>query len=216
MKTEERGGIMTKEIQEIIEELRQFSTPELCDGAVAYKVMDYQIKPRVNEKKIVGPAVTVQVPTGVSGFIPDAILKLNPGDVLVIAGQGYCGGSYWGGHRSLCARMKGAEGVIIDGAFRDLEGCREVGLPVYARGIIPGSARKESIGQVNVPVVCGGVEVHPGDLIAADENGVCVIRPDMARSVMDQARKKIAAEKDTIEEMKRTGKILPRVLIRKS
>lgn len=206
---------MAKALEIIIEELRKFSTPELCDGAGSYKTMDYRIKPMVNEKKIVGPAVTVQVPPGVSGFVPDAIMELKPGDVLVIAGHGYCAGSYWGDHRSICAVMKKAEGVVIDGAFRDLEECRKVGFPIYAKGITPGSARKENIGALNVPVVCGGIEVCPGDLIIGDCNGICVIKPECAWEVMSKARQKIEAETFTISEMKRTGKIMPGVINQK-
>lgn len=204
---------MTKALETVIQELRRFSTPELCDGAEDYKTMDYQIKPMVNDKKICGPAVTVQVPEGISGFVPDAIMELKPGDVLVIAGHGFCGGSYWGDHRSICAAMKGAEGVVIDGVFRDLEGCRKAGVPIYAKGVTSGSAGKERIGRLNVPVVCGGVQVCPGDIIVGDCNGVCVIKPEDAEAVMEKARKKIAAEEFTISEMKKTGMVMPRVIM---
>ena len=113
---------MAKTLEEIIEELRRFTTSELCDGVGAgkYHTMDSAIQERVTYKKIVGPAYTVKTPIGISGLIPDGILEMKKGDVMVIAGKGYCNGSYWGDHRSICAAMKEAEGVVIDGAFRDL------------------------------------------------------------------------------------------------
>ena len=206
---------MAKTLEEIIEELRQFTTSELCDGVGAgkYHTMDPSIQERVTYKKIVGTAYTVKTPIGISGLVPDGILEMKKGDVMVIAGKGYCNGSYWGDHRSICAAMKEAEGVVIDGAFRDLQGCRQAGFPIFARAVTPGSAGKERLGELNVPVICGGVEVCPGDIIVGDCNGVLVLKPEEAEGVMERARKKIEAEERTIRRMKETGEILPRVIM---
>lgn len=114
---------MTEKQKELVSRLRKFSTSELCDGAVNYHTMDYHIQRRVTGKKIVGPAFTVNPPKGISGIVPDAILQAEAGEVLVVAGQGFCSGSYWGDHRSICANMKGLEGVVIDGVFRNLDYC---------------------------------------------------------------------------------------------
>lgn len=204
---------MDEKLKLIIEQLREFTTSELCDGAIDYHTMDYHIKRRVSDKKIVGPAFTVNPPKGVSGIIPDAILAMNPGEVMVVAGKECCNHSYWGDHRSICASMKGLEGVVIDGAFRDLEGCMEVGFPIFARSVTPGSCAKAAEGELNVPILCGGVEVCPGDLIVGDCNGIIVIKPEEAELVMERARKKIAAQNAVIERMRQTGEILPRVKI---
>ena len=199
--------------KEMVEKLRDFSVPELCDGMEEPRVMDYQVKPLAAGRKIVGPAYTVNAPYGVSGIIPDALLEVQEGDVMVIAGKGECNHSYWGDHRSICAAMKEAEGVVIDGAFRDLQGCREAGFPIFARAVTPGSAGKERLGELNVPVICGGVEVCPGDIIVGDCNGVLVLKPEEAEGAMERARKKIQAEERTIQRMKETGEILPRVIM---
>lgn len=204
---------MDEKLKSIIEQLREFTTSELCDGAIDYHTMDYHIKRRVSDKKIVGPAFTVNPPKGVSGIIPDAILAMNPGEVMVVAGKECCNHSYWGDHRSICASMKGLEGVVIDGAFRDLEGCMEVGFPIFARSVTPGSCAKAAEGELNVPILCGGVEVCPGDLIVGDCNGIIVIKLEEAELVMERARKKIAAQNAVIERMRQTGEILPRVKI---
>lgn len=204
---------MDEKLKSIIEQLREFTTSELCDGAIDYHTMDYHIKRRVSDKKIVGPAFTVNPPKGVSGIIPDAILAMNPGEVMVVAGKECCNHSYWGDHRSICASMKGLEGVVIDGAFRDLEGCMEVGFPIFARSVTPGSCAKAAEGELNVPILCGGVEVCPGDLIVGDCNGIIVIKPEEAELVMERARKKIAAQNAVIEKMRQTGEILPRVKV---
>lgn len=204
---------MDEKLKSIIEQLREFTTSELCDGAIDYHTMDYHIKRRVSDKKIVGPAFTVNPPKGVSGIIPDAILAMNPGEVMVVAGKECCNHSYWGDHRSICASMKGLEGVVIDGAFRDLEGCMEVGFPIFARSVTPGSCAKAAEGELNVPILCGGVEVCPGDLIVGDCNGIIVIKLEEAELVMERARKKIAAQNAVIERMRQTGEILPRVKV---
>lgn len=198
---------------EIINALRGFSTPELCDGMRVPKAMDWRVKPMVTEEKVIGPAFTVDPPVGVSGIIPDAILQAQPGDVLVIAGHGLCSHSYWGDHRSICAKLKGLAGVVIDGAFRDVEGCEQAGVPIYARSVTPVSCGKAALGRLNVPVVCGGLEVLPGDLIVADRNGVVVLSPDEAEAIMSRARKKLEAQERTVQKMLETGEILPRIIM---
>ena len=195
----------------IIERLKMYSTPELCDGAGDYRTMDHRITRQVTDKKIAGTAFTVKTPYGVSGIVPDAIIEANPGDVIVIAGQGCCEKSYWGDHRSICATMKGIAGIVIDGAFRDKAGCEEAGVPVFAMNVVPGSAGKQAEGELNVPVVCGGVEVLPGDYIVGDENGIIVIRPEEAEVIMVRAQAKIDAENEIRAFMEKTGKVIPRI-----
>lgn len=108
--------------------------------------------------------------------------------------------------------MKGLEGVVIDGAFRDLDGCVEADFPIFARNVTPGSAGKAREEELNVPVICGGVKVRPGDFIIGDCNGVLVIRPEDAEEIMAKATEKIQAEEYTIQRMRETGEILPRVI----
>lgn len=201
---------MEKE-RELFERLREFTVPELCDGAGVFSAMDYHIKPWIGRTKIVGRALTVKVPAGEGAIVSRAIELAGDGDVIVIAGQGGCQCSYWGDHRSLCARLQGAAGVVIDGAFRDLEGCEEAGFPVFARALTCGTAQKTGEGQINVPVSCAGVAVNPGDFIVGDVNGVCVIPRDQAETVLERAAKKVAAQKRAAEEMERTGKAVTRI-----
>ena len=108
--------------------------------------------------------------------------------------------------------LAGVAGVVVDGAFRDIEGCEEIGLPIYARAVTPGTALKTNKGQLNVPVSCGGVTVNPGDVIVGDQNGVCVLRPDELEEVLKRTTRKVAAQAYTMEKMRRTGQILPRVI----
>lgn len=201
----------TTEIPLLLEQLKGFTTPELCDGAGLYHSMDYRIKPWFESPKIVGTAVTVDVPTGEGALVAQAILELGPGTVLVVAGHGNCDCSYWGDHRSLCAQMAGAVGVVIDGAFRDYAGCAEVGFPIYAKGLTCGTAAKSGAGAINVPVSCGGVTVRPGDIVVGDVNGVCVFQPEQAGEILEKALKKRMAQEAVLEEMMRTRTIITKI-----
>ncbi|MGP1589740.1 MAG: RraA family protein [Oribacterium sp.] len=202
---------MDRKQEAVIEALRGFSVPELCDGAVLYHTMDPQIRPWLRDSHIVGTAVTADVPAGEGGYVAEVIPLLKKGDVLVIAGRASCGSSYWGDHRSICARLLGVEGIVIDGAFRDLEGCREAGVPIFARAVTGGTALKTGIGACNVPVACGNAVVFPGDLICGDVNGICVLRSSEAEAVMERALDKRRRQKETIREMRESGKILAKV-----
>lgn len=200
-----------RSLEQMTRRLKSFTTPELCDGAGLYHSMDWQIKPWVGAQKICGPAVTVEVPSGEGAIVADAILELKEGSVLVVAGKGNCSCSYWGDHRSICASMMKAAGVVIDGAFRDVEGCEKAGFPIFAKGLTCGTAGKSGAGAINIPVSCGGVTVNPGDIIVGDRNGVIVIRPEEADAIMERAQDKRMRQEAVIKRMKETGEVIPRI-----
>lgn len=197
--------------RKLLEKLLKYTVPELCDGMAAHRVMDWQIKPWTGRARAAGFALTVDVPAGEGGLVADAVEMAREGDVIVVAGKGWCQTSYWGDHRSLCARMNRAGAVVIDGAFRDLEGCEKAGFPVFARALTCRSAGKTGEGRLNVPVLCGGVQVCPGDLIAADVNGICVIKPQEVPEILERAERKVRAQARTVERMERTGKAIVRI-----
>ena len=207
------GYRMYKDIErpskELIEKLRQFSAPELCDGSIVYNAMDYHIKPMVTKKKICGPAITVKLSMGDSLMVTKAVDMAQPGDVIVIDGRGSGNNALWGDHRSLSCAVKGIEGAVLDGAFRDLEECEEIGFPMYARAVTCGSSTKNSNGEINVTISCGGVTVNPGDIIVGDVNGVCVIPPEFAEEIMANAQKKIDNLEKVTAEIKEKKKALP-------
>ena len=207
------GYRMYKDIKrpskELTEKLRQFSAPELCDGSIVYNAMDYHIKPMVTKKKICGPAVTVKLSMGDSLMVTKAVDMAQPGDVIVIDGRGSGNNALWGDHRSLSCAVKGIEGVVMDGAFRDLEECEEIGFPMYAKAVTCGSSSKNTNGEINVAISCGGVTVNPGDIIVGDVNGVCVIPPEFAEEIMANAQKKIDNLEKVTAEIKEQKKVLP-------
>jgi RraA family protein len=195
--------------KEILDRIREFSAPELCDGTIVYNAMDYHIKPMVTKQKICGPAITVKLSMGDSLMVTKAVDIAKPGDVIVIDGRGSGNNALWGDHRSLSCKVKGIEGVVMDGAFRDLEENEKINFPIYAKAVTCGSSSKNTNGEINVPISCGGVTVNPGDIIVGDVNGVCVVPAEYAEEIMANAQKKIDSLEAVKKEIIEQGKVLP-------
>jgi 4-hydroxy-4-methyl-2-oxoglutarate aldolase len=158
--------------------------------------MDPEIRGLLPDKRIAGTAVTCRF-TGVDGSIVHyALGQIRPGDILVIDRAGDRRHAACGGGVCFAARAAGALGIIIDGPATDIGEIRDYGLPVWSRGLSAvTSKRLYTHGEFCVPVGCGGITVHPGDAILADENGVLVLPPDAAR-IEAAARRAIAMQKD--------------------
>jgi 4-hydroxy-4-methyl-2-oxoglutarate aldolase len=195
--------------KELLDKIRKFSAPELCDGSIVYNAMDYHIKPMATKQKICGPAITVKLSMGDSLMVTKAIELAKLGDVIVIDGRGSGNNALWGDVRSLSCKIKGIEGVVMDGAFRDLEENEKIGFPVYARAVTCGSSSKNTNGEINVSISCGGVSVNPGDIIVGDVNGVCVVPAEFAEQIMENAQKKINSLALVKKEILEQGKVLP-------
>jgi len=159
--------------------------------------MDTAMRPLTGATRIrfAGPAVTVRPYSG-SGHI--AIDECQPGDVLVIATGGETQFGVWGEMTSLGAKMKGISAVILDGAVTDVYEIVEMGLPLYSRAItaLIGTPKDKAgeDGEINGTVVCGGITVHPGDIILGDENGIVVIPPERVQELLEAAEPRQAKE----------------------
>ena len=193
---------------EIIEKLRPFDTGLLCDGMGNGNAMSSFIKPILLGKRIIGPALTVQLPLGDSMIISQAVAAAREGDVIVVDAHGTTENAVVGDVKYLGCFLKKIAGMVVDGAVRDIRGMREIGFPVWAKSVTCRSSCKNNPGEVNVPISCGGVCVHPGDIIAADDEGVVVIPPAFVDEVMDKIQKKEAMAEKLVAEVK-DGKYLP-------
>ena len=194
---------------DLLERLNKFTVPELCDGMDLFRAMDYQIKPMVTTQKIIGPAITLQLTLGDSLLVPKAIEVAQPGDIIVIDAKGSCNNAVWGDNRSRVAKALGLAGVVIDGAFRDIEENEAIGFPIYARANTGGRSTRCAKGEINVPIACGGVSVRPGDIIVGDRNGVVVIPLEYAEEIIQAAQEEVDKMEAQFAKFEATGQIVP-------
>lgn len=170
-----------------VDAYRQIST-----GTVGHLLdegfLDWRIQCLFRPVKMVGAAVTVSTPPTDNAVLSEAMRLARPGDVLVIARQGDERYAPWGGIWSLAAQSAGLAGVVVDGAATDWREITELRFPVFCRHLSALTTRRLGIGgSVGEPVPCGGITVHPGDLVLGDEDGVVVIPPQRAREVLERA-----------------------------
>jgi len=137
--------------------------------------------------KAVGWARTVWVPPGDNKLLHAALEKVQPGDFLIVNGQGHTDRALLGELMAEKARKRGAVGIVADGALRDVRDLEEMGFPAWARAVNPAGPYKNGPGQIDVPVAIGGVVVTPGDLIVADDDGVIVVPAAEARQTLPRA-----------------------------
>jgi len=167
--------------------------------------------------RIAGRVVTVKIkPAGMEKpkqhLGTPAIEAARSGDVIVVDSGGRADVSAWGGLLSLASKVKGLSGVIIDGACRDVDESREVGFPVYARAVVPVTARGRVMQHsFNEEIQCAGVQVHPGDLVIADGSGVVFIPAARAQEVIAEA-KAIAERESKMAEAIRSGRSVVEVM----
>ncbi len=174
--------------QELVDRLAKFAPPDLSDVMRGSYTVHPSIQPLYPvRRRIAGPAVTVAVPRGAFNVIKFGMQQTQPGDVMVVNAWGIDAYAVWGGNVSKGMRRRGIAGVIIDGAARDPEEAEAVDFPVFARQQATATPPLDGPGEVNVPIACGGVVVHPGDIVVADANGIVVIPPAAAEWVLGQA-----------------------------
>ena len=149
-----------------------------------------------------GTAVTARSRGGDNLTYLRALEFCRPGDVLVIDGGGDLLNAAVGGILSFYAASIGLQGVVVDGAIRDVAEIREREFPVYARGVTHRGPYKDGPGEINVTVSVGGMVVNPGDIIVGDQDGLLAIPQDGVEALIDKARGVLEAEAETMRAMK--------------
>ena len=147
-----------------------------------------------NDKLLLGCAFTVKVPMGDNLMIHQALDLARPGDIIVVDGEGSLERSLAGEIMFSYAAKRGIAGFVFDGAIRDVDGVRNLPIPVYARGITPQGPYKHGPGEINVPIACGGQVVFPGDILVGDADGIVVVRPEYAAELAEKSLEKLAVE----------------------
>lgn len=173
---------------DLVQRFADIPTPDLADSMQRAGVVSGDIQPLYRPmRRVAGPAVTINLSDGsFYNMLKIGMEMTQAGDILVIAGRGNTNYAMLGGNVSKGLKKRGLAGCVVDGAVRDIVQIRELDFPVHARALAINAGPTAGPGEVNVPVAFGNCVIFPGDIVVADEEGIVVVPPAHADTILEK------------------------------